>query len=68
VKKRIEQSHNNYKKYSSPDQAKLQNHTKRVEKQDKFELQILQAQELLISISKSNPELISDSMKVLRDA
>jgi hypothetical protein len=62
---RIENSYNSYRQYSSPEQAKLQNHTKRVEKQSVFKFQILQAQDLMKSI---NETYLSSSMKVLRDA
>ena len=63
VKANIEQQFSRYNRNS--DQLKLNNFNKWYEKQSKYELQILQAQELLRSINDIN---LTGELRVLRDA
>lgn len=62
-KKNIDKTFNNYEK--SPSQKQLDTQMKRVEKQTVFELQVLQAQDLMRSVDAT---LLTDSMKVLLEA
>lgn len=64
TKAKIDNQFNNYK--NPPAQKRIDNLYKQYEKQDKFELQVLQAQDLLRS--QWDAKYISDAMKTLRDA
>jgi hypothetical protein len=66
AKQQIENQFNNFKK--TPEQLELANQNKWVEKQWRYELEVLQAKELLSAIQKSNPEVITPAMKKIMDA
>jgi hypothetical protein len=63
VKANVEQQFSRYNR--NPDQLKLNNFNKWYEQQSKYELQILQAQELLRSI---DDKMLTGELRVLRDA